>query len=138
LIESEGNYILYFGDTGADEIEGYKKLEHIFQEITPLIQKNKLHAILTEVSFPNEQDSKYLYGHLKPELLEKELNKLAQLIQPNDKNHALSGVKILITHIKPDYKLKNNSRKTIIKELEEMNKFGAEFIYPHQSEKFEF
>ena len=138
LLENEGNYLLYFGDTGADEIEGHNNLEHIFQEITPLIQKNKLRAILIEVSFPNKQNNKHLYGHLKPSLLEKELEKLAQLVNPNDKNHALSGMKIFITHIKPDFKPKNNSREIIIRELEGMNTFGANFIYPQQSEKFDF
>ena len=138
LVESKGKYLLYFGDTGADEIEGHQKLKHIFQEVTPLIKEKNLLAVLIEVSFQNRQDNSHLYGHLKPELLEDELEKLAQLVKPNDKSHALTGLKIFITHIKPDFKLKNNSREIIIKELEGMSKFGADFIYPQQSEKFEF
>ena len=138
LVESNGNYALYFGDTGADIVEGQTKLDAIFNDIANLIQQKKLKAILIEVSFPNQQENQKLYGHLKPKLLGNELEKLANYVNPMDINTALKDLKIFITHIKPDYKTTNNSRDKIIKELELLNNFGAEFIYPQQSEKFEF
>jgi len=138
LIKNDDTYVLYFGDTGADEIEGQKRIEHIFQDITHLVQNKKLKALFIEVSFPNQHNNKHLYGHLKPELLYQELAKLAHLVNSNNPNIALEGLEIFITHIKPNYSSTNNSRAQIIKELEMMNHFGAHFIYPKQTEKFEF
>ncbi len=137
LVESMGNYILYFGDTGADEIEGQGKLSYIFQDIAELVRQKKLKALLIEVSFSNQHHNQQLYGHLKPELLGNELEKLAKQVNPKDMNNALEGLKVFITHIKPNYETNHNSRDIIIKQVESINKFGAEFIYPKQAEKFE-
>jgi 3',5'-cyclic-nucleotide phosphodiesterase len=138
LIENNDHYCLYFGDTGADKIEGQPKIENVFKSIKPLVQQNKLKAIFIEVSFPNDRDNHHLYGHLKPALLEEELQKLAILISPKKTSAALQGVSIFITHIKPNYQTPQNSRDIIIRECEQMQHFGARFIYPKQAEKYEF
>lgn len=138
LIKNEDSYALYFGDTGADIIEGDNKLEEIFKEITPFIQKKELKAIFIEVSFPNSQKNQHLYGHLKPSLLESELEKLAILVNSENKNKALAGMKIFITHLKPNYQKEKNSLPLIEDEIRKMKHFGAEIIFPKQSEKHTF
>ena len=138
LIKNEDSYALYFGDTGADIIEGDNKLEEIFKEITPLIQKQELKAIFIEVSFPDSQKDQHLYGHLKPSLLESELERLAALVNSENKNEALAGMKIFITHLKPNYSKENNSLPLIEEEIMKMKHFGAEIIFPKQSEKHTF
>lgn len=138
LVKNKNAYALYFGDTGADIIEGEKKLEEIFKEITPLIQKKELKAIFIEVSFPDSQKNQHLYGHLKPSLLENELEKLASFVNKENKNEALVGLKLFITHLKPNYSKENNSLPLIEEEIMKMKHFGAEIIFPKQSEKHTF
>lgn len=138
LIESEGNYCLYFGDTGADELEGEPRLEAIYKNISPLIRTQKLKAIFMEISFPNKQDSSRLFGHLKPQYFESEIANLANIVDPNNPKNALEGLIIFITHIKPDYQIENNSKSQIQKEINTIETYGAKLIIPQQSEKFEF
>jgi cAMP phosphodiesterase len=74
LVKNNDNYILYLGDTGPDEIEKSHKLESLWQAVAPLIKERKLKAIMIEVSFPDEQPDKILFGHLTPRWLMKEMN----------------------------------------------------------------
>lgn len=138
LIKNKEAYCLYFGDTGADEIEGEDRLKRIYQEIKPLIQENKLKALLIEVSFPNHQDNLKLYGHLKPILLEKELEILANVIDSENPETALNGLKVMITHLKPNFQKTNNNIAIIENEVKEIKSFGAEIILLKQSEKYTF
>lgn len=138
LVKNKDAYALYFGDTGSDIIEGEQKLEEIFKEITPLIQKKELKAIFIEASFPNSQKDQHLYGHLKPSLLESELEILATMVNTDNKEQALSGLKLFITHLKPNYSKENNSLPLIEEEIMKMKHFGAEIIFPKQSEKHTF
>lgn len=136
LIKNKEAYCLYFGDTGADVIEGENRLENIYQTIKPLIQSNQLKAILMEVSFPNSQSNKSLYGHLKPVLLEKELEALANIIDANNPETALKGLKVMINHLKPNFQKTNNSIEIIENEIRGIHHFGAEIIFLQQSEKY--
>lgn len=136
LIEHNNSFLLYFGDTGADLVENSDKLELIFNEITPMIKRGQLKAIFIESSFSNERNNDELYGHLKPELLGMELEKLAYKISPKSINKALSGIKLFITHIKPDYRKINSSEKLIINEINQLNTYGAETIIIKQSDKY--
>lgn len=138
LVKYNDVYAIYFGDTGADALEGDNRLEKIFHEIKPLIIKKELKAIFIEVSFPNSQSNEHLYGHLKPSLLEDELKKLALIVNENDLESALSGLKIFITHLKPNYQKENNSHPLIEKEIRTMKHFGADIIFPKQSNKYTF
>ena len=53
---SDGNaYVLYLGDTGADEAEKSVRLQELWLAITPLIKANQVRGIFIETSFPNEQ-----------------------------------------------------------------------------------
>src|SRR5437868_3313940 len=64
VVKSQDNYILYLGDVGPDEIEKSHDLELLWQSIAPLIKEKKLKAIMIEVSFPDEQSDRTLFGHL--------------------------------------------------------------------------
>jgi len=104
LLQNDDAYLLYFGDTGADRIENSNKLEVIFKDIAPLVQENKLKAVFLEASFPNMQNNQHLYGHMKSELIEEELKNLSILVDSENPDQALKGIKLFITHIKPDFK----------------------------------
>lgn len=124
LIQAKDNYVLYLGDTGADEIEKSDKLSKIWQEVAPLIITGKLKAIFLEVSFPNEQPDNQLFGHLTPKLFFNELTKLQNVTSLE----AMKKVSVIVTHRKPP--LKNMLK--IKQQLLLLNTPGFKLIFPDQ------
>lgn len=110
LISHNDSYVLYLGDTGADEIEKSDKLAKLWKNIAPLISAGQLKAIFLEVSFPNEQPDKQLFGHLTPKLFFSELSKLEALT--NEK--AFKKVSFIVTHTKPPQKTAEIVKKQLI------------------------
>ncbi|CZH25337.1 3',5'-cyclic-nucleotide phosphodiesterase [Legionella pneumophila serogroup 1] len=136
LIRYEAEYVLYFGDTGADSIEKSTNMENIWKEIAPLIRNRQLHAIMLECSFLNSQPDDKLFGHLKPNLFMSELRHLASIVDPFDSRNSLRGLPVVVTHIKPglaDFSNTNeDTEKKVIKELSQENDIGVELIKPEQ------
>ena len=130
LVRHGDAYVLYLGDTGADEIERSDKLELLWRHIAPLIQTKKLKAIFIEVSFPNEQPDKQLFGHLTPKWLMKEMNVLNLLAGKN----AMKHFPVVITHIKPI----GNNEDIIKKQLSSSNKLQLKILYPQQGRLMKF
>lgn len=122
LLKSNNNYLLYLGDTGCDELEKSHNLQNLWQTIAPLIKTNQLKGIMIEVSFPDEQPDKSLFGHLTPRLLMQELAVLKSY------TGNISGLNIVITHLKPPA---GNIVK-IKKQLAARNKLGVDIIFPQQ------
>jgi 3',5'-cyclic-nucleotide phosphodiesterase len=131
LVRYKDAYLLYFGDTGADEIERSTRLELVWKRISVLIRTKQLKAIFIETSFPDEQPVKQLFGHLTPSLLMKEMTKLDSL----SGNGALENFPVVITHIKPS---SENSKEKIKEELEKQNSLHLKLIFPEQGKKLEF
>ncbi|HEY1194899.1 3',5'-cyclic-nucleotide phosphodiesterase [Flavobacterium sp.] len=129
LIKNEDSYALYLGDTGPDSVEKSNNLRNLWTVIAPLVKEKKLKGIFIEVSFPNEQPDKFLFGHLTPNYLMKELHVLEDLAGKG----ALENFKIIITHLKPP-------AKNIVKikeQLKNLNDLKLKIIYPEQGKKFE-
>ncbi|CCD06029.1 TPA: 3',5'-cyclic-nucleotide phosphodiesterase [Legionella pneumophila] len=136
LIRYKTEYVLYFGDTGADRIEKSTNMENIWKEIAPLIRNRQLHAIMLECSFLNSQPDDKLFGHLKPNLFMSELRYLASIVDPFDSRNSLRGLPVVVTHIKPglaDFSNTNeDTEKKVINELSQENDIGVELIKPEQ------
>jgi 3',5'-cyclic-nucleotide phosphodiesterase len=130
LVNSNGNYLLYLGDTGADEIEKSSNMQNLWQAIAPLVKSKKLKAILIEVSFPNEQPDKTLFGHLTPKWLMTEMDKLASFTGVD----AVKGLNIVVTHLKPPV----TSISKIKVQLKAVNKLQLNLIYPQQGKALNF
>lgn len=129
LIKNGESYVLYLGDTGPDSVEKSDKLKSLWTAIAPLIKSKQLKGIFIEVSFPNEQPDQFLFGHLTPNHLMKELHTLEDLSGKG----TLKGFNIIVTHLKPP-------TKNIIKlkeQLQKQNDLGFKIIYPEQGKKFE-
>jgi 3',5'-cyclic-nucleotide phosphodiesterase len=124
LLKNKDSYLLYLGDTGCDELEKSQNLKTLWQVISPLVKAHQLKAIMIEVSFPDEQPDKSLFGHLTPRLLMQELNVLAGYSGTN----ALQNFNILVTHLKPPA----NHIQQIKQQLKAENKLGLKLIYPQQ------
>ncbi|WP_426580854.1 MBL fold metallo-hydrolase [Mucilaginibacter sp. R-33] len=130
LVNSNNNYLLYLGDTGPDEIEKSSNMQNLWQAAAPLIKSKKLKAILIEVSFPNEQPDKTLFGHLTPKWLMAEMDKLASFTGTD----AIKGLNIIITHLKPPM----TSISKIKTQLKVANKLQLNLIYPQQGKALNF
>jgi cAMP phosphodiesterase len=130
LVRNSDNYILYLGDTGPDEIEKSHNLESLWQAIAPLIKEKKLKAIMIEVSFPDEQPDKTLFGHLTPHWLMKELDELEKLSGQG----SLKSFNIVVTHVKPP----QSSIDRLKKQLAAENKLQLNLIYPEQGKSLNF
>jgi cAMP phosphodiesterase len=129
LIKSNNDYALYLGDTGPDEVEKSNNLRDLWTVVAPLVKAKQLKGIFIEVSFPNEQPDNFLFGHLTPNYLMKELHVLEELSGKG----SLENFKIIITHLKPPAK---NIAK-IKEQLKTQNDLGLKIIYPEQGKKFE-
>lgn len=130
LLQSDNSYILYLGDTGADEIEKSHNLQNLWEAVAPLVKAHQLKAIMIEVSFPNEQPDKTLFGHLTPRLLMNEMNALGKLTGYEN----LKGLNVVITHLKPPY----SNIKKIKTELTKQNHLGLNLVYPEQGKLISF
>ncbi|KRT16793.1 3',5'-cyclic-nucleotide phosphodiesterase [Pedobacter ginsenosidimutans] len=124
LISHDDSYVLYLGDTGADEIEKSDKLANLWQTISPLINQGQLKAIFLEVSFPNEQPDKQLFGHLTPKLFFSEIGKLKSLTDGD----AIKKVAFIVTHIKPPYQTAIKVKQQLLTE----NILNLNLIFPEQ------
>lgn len=128
LVRNNESYVLYLGDTGADAIEQSTRLRQLWQAIAPLIRGYKLKGIFIEVSFPNEQPDKSLFGHLTPRLLMNEMKVLNQLCGGGN---AISRLPVIITHMKPT----GNNVEKITQQLKKENLFNLKLIFPEQGKK---
>lgn len=127
LVENGSNAVLYFGDTGADRIEKTQNLSTIWKAISPKIKSGKLKTMMLEVSFPNSQPEKLLFGHLTPKLMNEELDELAKEVGKS----RLKGLTIIVTHIKP----KDDYEQKIKDELLKDNPYNINYIFPQQGER---
>jgi 3',5'-cyclic-nucleotide phosphodiesterase len=128
LVKQGNAGLLYLGDTGADEIEKSDKLHQLWEAVAPLVKAHALKGIFIEVSFPDEQPAKQLFGHLTPQLLMKELQQLDQL----GGTGSLRGLPVIITHIKPV----GNNETRIRQELAQQNTLGLQLVFPVQGVAF--
>lgn len=125
LVRYDSSYVLYLGDTGADEVEKTNSLHLLWETVAPLIQTKKLKGIFIEVSFADQQPASQLFGHLTPTLLMSEMENLSRLTGKD----AMKQCKVLITHIKPA----GNHEEQIKKQLKQLNTLRLQLIFPEQA-----
>ncbi len=138
LIENDGDFVLYIGDTGADAIEKSNNLGMIWEAVSPLIADKKLHAIFMECSYSDPRNDNELFGHLSPVWMMSELAILAKICHENGTPQALQGLNVIVTGIKPGIKSGKKSADVIKKQLTELNNPGINFIIPLQGERIDF
>ncbi|MEX6688057.1 3',5'-cyclic-nucleotide phosphodiesterase [Danxiaibacter flavus] len=130
LVKSADAYVLYLGDTGSDEVEKSDRLSRLWNQVAPLVKSKQLKAIFIEVSFPDEQPEKQLFGHLTPRLLMKEMHVLQSLAGEK----SLQNFPIVITHIKPA----GNNEALIRQELQQTNPLQLKLVFPEQGKMLRF
>lgn len=130
LIERQGEYLLYFGDTASDLECDKKLMNKVWERVAPLIREKKMHALFLECSYANSFDGPASHVHLNAEKMLYELDQLAQLAKV-----PLAGLKVIVTHNKESLKKGHDTRKRIQKELHEANVHNIDFIFPKQGDK---
>jgi len=124
LVKGTNNaHVLYFGDTGPDAVERKGRLLQLWQQVAQY--RATLRAIFIECSFPDGVPDSQLYGHLTPKHLTAELQTLADLVNPA----TLTGLKIVVTHIKPDLTITGATADLIMQQLEQRNTLGVKYIH---------
>lgn len=134
LLESEGEFLLYFGDTGPDEIEKSDQMQRVWKEIGPIIKAGKLRGIFLEISYSDERPDNMLFSHLTPKWFMTEMHALARTVDPA-KPSALKDLRVVVTHIKPSINPRENHRKTIQSQLEKRNDLGLRLIFAEQGQR---
>jgi len=139
LIEAENNYFtLYLGDTGADVLEKSNNLRTLWQQVAPLIKKQRFRGLFAEISYPDGQAEEELYGHLTPKLLINALKDLANLVDPKHPQQALAGLTVIVTSIKPSLLASAYPSKQIESQLQLQNDLGIHFVFATQGQRIEF
>jgi 3',5'-cyclic-nucleotide phosphodiesterase len=133
LIESGGDAILCFGDTGPDEVQKASNMQNIWKAVADKVRLQKLKAIILEVSYTSDRPDNLLFGHLTPKWVHKTLHVLDQEAGGN----ALKGLPVVVSHIK--HSLTNEQpQEAIRKELEAGNDLGVQFVIPEQGALYHF
>jgi 3',5'-cyclic-nucleotide phosphodiesterase len=134
LIESGEDALLYFGDTGPDEIEKSRKMHEIWVAVAERVKSGQMKAVIIETSYADAQPDKALFGHLTPAWLQKSLGELETLAGAG----SLKNLPIVISHIKYSLKKGDLPQQTILGELEAGNTLGVKYIIPEQGMNWQF
>ena len=140
LIESDGYFVLYMGDTGPDEIEQRTTTEALWKRIAPLIKENRLRMISIEASFVDSHPDELLFGHLTPKWILKSFHRLALMVNADEPKKALKGLNVVIAHIKPSSLSSKieDMHQIIEQQLESHNDLGIQFVIAKQGTRLEF
>jgi len=110
-------------------MEQSNKLAALWQQVGGLVKTKKLKGIFIEVSFSNEQPAKFLFGHLTPALLMKELAALDKA-----SGNSIAGLPVVITHMKP----LDDREEKIKAQLNSLNTLGVKLMFPVQGALMKF
>jgi 3',5'-cyclic-nucleotide phosphodiesterase len=134
LIESDDDALLFFGDTGPDEVEKSTAIADVWAAVAGLVKEKRLKAIIIEVSYDNAQPDKQLFGHLTPAWLQKSLAGLETAAGAG----SLKSLPVVISHIKYSLKKGELPQERILAELEAGNTLGVRYIIPEQGVAWRF
>jgi 3',5'-cyclic-nucleotide phosphodiesterase len=133
LVESDGDAILYFGDTGPDPVEKTTRMRDVWTAVADKAKQRKLKAILIEASYTSDRPDAQLFGHLTPKWIMQSLHELDTLAGGN----ALKDLPVVITHIK--YALaREQPQAKMREELTAANDLGVRFLLPQQGSRWHF
>jgi 3',5'-cyclic-nucleotide phosphodiesterase len=137
LVEANGHYVLYMGDTGPDHLEDRPTTLHLWERLIPLIRDDRLRAIYIESSYTDETPEDQLLSHLTPKWIMRALRQLAELVAPRRPQTALQGLSVVVTHIKPHLGTGQEARHVVRRQLREQNDLGLRLVFAEQGESFE-
>ncbi|MGN6765886.1 MAG: MBL fold metallo-hydrolase [Rhizobiaceae bacterium] len=134
LIESGDDALLCFVDTGPDAVEKTTRIHDVWTAVADKVKAHRLKAVIIESSYSNAQPDRQLFGHLTPAWLLKSLHDL----DDQAGGGALKDLPIIVSHIKYSLKKGDQPQVEILKELQEGNDLGVNFIVPEQGKHWKF
>ena len=129
--------LLYLGDTGPDAVEKSECLAGLWKRVAPLVRNRQLAGICMESTYPDGRADSQLYGHLTPTWMMRELHRLAECVDPGHPTQALSGLPVMVTHIKPSLRVTQAPREAIHHQLTSGNDLQVRFLFPTQGQRFD-
>lgn len=133
VVESDGDVVVYVGDTGPDPVEKGTKMRDVWSAVADKARQRKLKAILIESSYTSDRPDAQLFGHLTPRWIMKSLRELDELAG----GKALKDLPVVITHIK--YSLtREQPQARMEQELAAENDLGVRFLIPQQGSRWHF
>jgi 3',5'-cyclic-nucleotide phosphodiesterase len=133
LLESDGDAVLCFGDTGPDAVERSTHLSSVWAAVAERVRQKGLKAIVIESSFTSDRPDNLLFGHLTPHWVLEELRALDKLAGGD----ALTGLPVVVSHIK--YSLTTEQpQEQLLQELEAGNDLAVRFVIPEQGSRWHF
>lgn len=96
-----------------------------------------MRGIFIETSYPDERSDSMLFSHLTPTWLMHAFRKLAGLVDSNNPQKALSGLNVIITHIKPDLTSHRTPAEIIREQLLSHNDLGLNLLFAEQGKPME-
>ena len=138
LVQKNGYYVMFFGDTGPDEVQNTDHLLKVWERLAPLIRDGRLLGMFIEVAYPEGRPDNLLFGHFTPSWLMHEFQRLAGIVDPKNPEEALNDLTVVVTHIKPEFVMAPSPFQLISEQLDTLNDLGINFIYPRQGMRIEF
>ncbi len=92
LIESDGDAVLCFGDTGPDAVEKGTRLRDVWTAVAERVRQKRLKAIVIESSYTSDRPDNLLFGHLTPRYVLEALRELDKQAGGN----ALKGLPVVV------------------------------------------
>jgi 3',5'-cyclic-nucleotide phosphodiesterase len=133
VIESDGDAVVCFGDTGPDSVEKTTRIHDVWAAVAEKAKQKRLKAVLIESSYTSDRPDAQLFGHLTPKWVLAALHDLDQLAGGN----ALKGLPVIVTHIKYSLTAEQPQQK-MQAELEAGNDLGVRFLIPQQGNHWHF
>jgi 3',5'-cyclic-nucleotide phosphodiesterase len=137
LLEANGRYVVYMGDTGPDHLEDRPTTRLLWERLVPLVRDHRLRAIFIESSYRDETPDDQLFSHLTPRWVIHAFRQLAAMVDPRSPETALTGLSVVITHIKPHLDAGEETRDIVRRQLHERNDLGLHLVFAEQGKPLE-
>ncbi|MBL8021354.1 MAG: 3',5'-cyclic-nucleotide phosphodiesterase [Leptospirales bacterium] len=135
LLETDRQFVLYFGDTGPDQIEKSTSMQQVWNAIAPIIRENRLRGIFLEISYPDGRPDNQLNSHLTPKWFMTEMRNLAQTVDPKNPGRSLARLRIVVTHIKPSLEQGIDPREIVERQLRSQNDLNLRLEFAEQGKR---
>jgi len=137
LVDTNGHYVVYMGDTGPDHLEDRPTTRHLWERLAPLVRDHRLRGIYIESSYRDETPDDQLFSHLTPKWIMHAFRQFAEMVDPRRSDAALAGLTVVITHIKPHLDAGEETRDVVMRQLHARNDLGLRLLFAEQGEPFE-
>jgi 3',5'-cyclic-nucleotide phosphodiesterase len=137
LVDTNGQYVVYMGDTGPDHLEDRPTTRLLWERLVPLVRDDRLRAVYIESSYSDETPDDELFSHLTPKWIMHAFRQLAEMVDPQSPETAIAGLTVVISHIKPHLGTGEETRDIVERQLRQRNDLQLRLVFAEQAKPFE-